>query len=161
MRPIGSLQYSLLYSLGGLDSSVSWQVLKSMPDDKYVSKHEWEIGRGKLHERINEIDQKHTENYNKMLRAMDRQTLLQENALESQKKSENYLETMSGNLKHMIDRVVDLEYRTKDNEDSLASIKKTIDEEKKGNREFLITWIGVVGLGISPLMTFLGSWLFR
>lgn len=132
-----------------------------MPDDKYVSKHEWEIGRGKLHERINEIDQKHTENYNKMLRAMDRQTLLQENALESQKKSENYLETMSGNLKHMIDRVVDLEYRTKDNEDSLESIKKTIDEEKKGNREVLITWIGVVGLGISPLMTFLGSWLFR
>ena len=61
----------------------------------------------------------------------------------------------------MIDRVVDLEYRTKDNEDSLASIKKTIDEEKKGNREVLITWIGVVGLGISPLMTFLGSWLFR
>ena len=132
-----------------------------MPDDKYVSKHEWEIGRGKLHERINEIDLKHTENYNKMLRAMDRQTLLQENALESQKKSENYLETMSGNLKHMIDRVVDLEYRTKDNEDSLASIKKTIDEEKKGNREVLITWIGVVGFGISPLMTFLGSWLFR
>ena len=68
---------------------------------------------------------------------------------------------MSGNLKHMIDRVVDLEYRTKDNEDSLASIKKTIDEEKKGSREVLITWIGVVGLGISPLMTFLGSWLFR
>lgn len=132
-----------------------------MPDDKFVSKHEWEIGRGKLHERINEIDRKHTDNYHKMLRAMDRQTLLQENALESQKKSENYLEIMSTNLKGMTDKVVDLEYRTKDNEDSLESIKKTIDEEKKGNREVLITWIGVVGLGISPLMTFLGSWLFR
>ena len=136
-------------------------MLNSMPDDKFVSKHEWEIGRGKIHERINEIDLKHTENYNKMLRAMDRQTLLQENALESQRKSESYLENMSTSLKGMTDKVIDLEYRTKDNEDSLESIKKTIDEEKKGNREVLITWIGVVGLGISPLMTFLGSWLFR
>ena len=132
-----------------------------MPDDRYVSKHEWEIGRGKLHERINEIDLKHTENYNKMLRAMDRQTLLQENALESQKKSESYLETMSTSLKGMTDKVIDLEYRTKDNEESLESIRNTIDAEKKGNREVLITWIGVVGLGISPLMTFLGTWLFR
>ena len=132
-----------------------------MPDDKFVSKHEWEIGRGKLHERINEIDLKHTENYNKMLRAMDRQTLVQENALESQKKSESYLETMSTSLKGMTDKVIDLEYRTKDNEESLESIRNTIDAEKKGNREVLITWIGVVGLGISPLMTFLGSWLFR
>ena len=132
-----------------------------MPDDKFVSKHEWEIGRGKLHERINEIDLKHTENYNKMLRAMDRQTLVQENALESQRKSESYLENMSTSLKSMTDKVVDLEYRTKDNEDSLESIKNTIDAEKKGNREVLITWIGVVGLGISPLMTFLATWLFR
>ena len=132
-----------------------------MPDDRYVSKHEWEIGRGKLHERINEIDLKHTENYNKMLRAMDRQTLLQENALESQKKSESYLETMSTSLKGMTDKVIDLEYRTKDNEESLESLRNTIDIEKKGNREVLITWIGVVGLGISPLMTFLGTWLFR
>ena len=132
-----------------------------MQDDKFVSKHEWEIGRGKLHERINEIDLKHTENYNKMLRAMDRQTLVQENALESQKKSESYLEAMSTNLKGMTDKVVDLEYRTKDNEESLESLRNTIDIEKKGNREVLITWIGVVGLGISPLMTFLGTWLFR
>lgn len=132
-----------------------------MPDDKFVSKHEWEIGRGKLHERINEIDLKHTENYNKMLRAMDRQTLVQENALESQRKSESYLEDMSTSLKGMTDKVIDLEYRTKDNEESLESIRNTIDAEKKGNREVLITWIGVVGLGISPLMTFLGSWLFR
>ena len=132
-----------------------------MPDDRYVSKHEWEIGRGKIHERINEIDLKHTENYNKMLRAMDRQTLVQENALESQKKSESYLETMSTSLKGMTDKVIDLEYRTKDNEESLESIRNTIDAEKKGNREVLITWIGVVGLGISPLMTFLGTWLFR
>ena len=79
-----------------------------MPDDKFVSKHEWEIGRGKIHERINEIDLKHTENYNKMLRAMDRQTLVQENALESQKKSESYLENMSTSLKGMTDKVVDL-----------------------------------------------------
>ena len=132
-----------------------------MQDDKFVSKHEWEIGRGKIHERINEIDLKHTENYNKMLRAMDRQTLVQENALESQKKSESYLEAMSTNLKGMTDKVIDLEYRTKDNEESLESIRNTIDAEKKGNREVLITWIGVVGLGISPLMTFLGTWLFR
>ena len=136
-------------------------MLNFMQDDKFVSKHEWEIGRGKIHERINEIDLKHTENYNKMLRAMDRQTLVQENALESQKKSESYLETMSTSLKGMTDKVIDLEYRTKDNEESLESIRNTIDAEKKGNREVLITWIGVVGLGISPLMTFLGTWLFR
>lgn len=32
-----------------------------MNEDKYVLKHEWEKAKGKIHERINEVDNKHTD----------------------------------------------------------------------------------------------------
>ena len=45
-----------------------------MAEDKYVLRHEWEKSRGKIHERINEVDNKHTDNFNSLLNKVDRQT---------------------------------------------------------------------------------------
>ena len=63
-----------------------------MDENKYVLRHEWERSRGKINERINEVDKKHTDNFNGLLNKVDRQTLLQEKAFESQSRSEKHLE---------------------------------------------------------------------
>ena len=55
-----------------------------MAEDKYVLRHEWEKSRGKIHERINEVDKKHTDRFNSLLNKVDRQTWLQEKSVESQ-----------------------------------------------------------------------------
>lgn len=130
-------------------------------ENKYVLKHEFESARGKIHERINEVDNKHTNNFHDLVRKLDRQNLTQENMLKSQQRSEGILEAIRKGLENLGDRVLDLEYRTKDNEEELTSVREKIEAEKKGNREVLIAWIGFLGLIVTPLMTFLANWLFN
>src|SRR5699024_3796566 len=132
-----------------------------MEDDRYLLKHEFESEKGKLHERINEVDQKHTDNFHDLMRRLDKQTSTQENMLKSQGRSENILEAIKKGLENLGNRVLDLEYRTKDNEEGLTSVRAKIEAEKKGNREVLIAWIGFLGLIVTPLMTFLANWLFN
>lgn len=84
-----------------------------MDENKYVLRHEWERSRGKINERINEVDKKHTDNFNGLLNKVDRQTLLQEKSFESQARSEKHLEKMSESLATVGTRVTDLEYETK------------------------------------------------
>ena len=130
-------------------------------DNKYVLKHEFESARGKLHERINDVDNKHTNNFHELVRRLDRQNSTQENMLKSQERSETILESIRGSLEGLGGRVLDLEYRTKDNEEGISSISQRVEAEKKGNREVLIAWIGFLGLIVTPLMTFLANWLFN
>ena len=132
-----------------------------MAEDRYLLKHEFESEKGKLHERINEVDQKHTDNFHDLMRRLDKQTSTQENMLKSQERSETILEKIRGSLEGLGGRVLDLEYRTKDNEEGLSSISQRVEAEKKGNREVLIAWIGFLGLIVTPLMTFLANWLFN
>ena len=129
-------------------------------DNRYVLKHEFESARGKIHERINEVDNKHTNNFHDLVRRLDKQNSTQENMLKSQQRSEGILEAIRKSLENLGDRVLDLEYRTKDNEEGLTSVRAKIEAEKKGNREVLIAWIGFLGLIVTPLMTFLANWLF-
>lgn len=132
-----------------------------MPDDRYLLKHEFENEKGKLHERINEVDQKHTDNFHDLMRRLDKQSSTQENMLKSQERSETILESIRGSLEGLGGRVLDLEYRTKDNEEGISSISQRVEADKKGNREVLIAWIGFLGLVVTPLMTFLANWLFN
>lgn len=132
-----------------------------MEDDRYLLKHEFESEKRKLHERINEVDQKHTDNFHDLMRRLDKQTSTQENMLKSQERSETILEGIRGSLEGLGGRVLDLEYRTKDNEEGISSISQRVEADKKGNREVLIAWIGFLGLVVTPLMTFLANWLFN
>ena len=84
-------------------------------NDKYVLKHEFESARGKLHERINDVDNKHTNNFHELVRRLDKQNSTQENMLKSQERSESILEAIKKGLENLGNRVLDLEYRTKDN----------------------------------------------
>ena len=102
-------------------------------DDRYVLRHEWERGQGKTYEKINEVDRKHTESIAALNNKVDRQTVLQEKAFESQSRSEKHLEKISESMGNMGERVNDLEYETKTNMKELSTVKQDIDSKK--NRE--------------------------
>ena len=132
-----------------------------MDEDKYVLKHEWEKAKGKLHERINEVDSKHTDNFNSLLNKVDRQTLLQEKAFESQSRSEKHLEKMSESLSTVGTRVTDLEYETKSHEKEIKSLQGTVEAEAKGNREVIGYWLGFAGVVLVPLISLVANIFFK
>ena len=132
-----------------------------MDEDKYVLKHEWEKAKGKLHERINEVDSKHTDNFNSLLNKVDRQTLLQEKAFESQSRSEKHLEKMSESLSTVGTRVTDLEYETKSHEKEIKSLQGTVEAEAKGNREVIGYWLGFAGVVLVPLISVVANIFFK
>ena len=132
-----------------------------MDEDKYVLRHEWEKSKGKIHERINEVDNKHTDNFNSLLNKVDRQTLLQEKAFESQSRSEKHLEKMSESLSMVGTRVTDLEYESKSHEKEIKSLQGTVEAEAKGNREVIGYWLGFAGVVLVPLISVVANIFFK
>ncbi|WP_039067642.1 hypothetical protein [Staphylococcus shinii] len=123
-----------------------------MAEDKYVLRHEWENSRGKIHQRINDVDRKHTDSYNQLLNKVDQQTLLQQKSFESQEKSEKHLEKISDSLTTVGTRVTDLEYKTQAHGEKITNIQGQLDAEMKGNRDVLIKMIGTAGVIVVPLI---------
>ncbi|MBF7028945.1 MAG: hypothetical protein ABC378_12925 [Staphylococcus pseudoxylosus] len=121
-------------------------------DNYYVSRHEWERSRGKIHERINDVDNKHTDNYNQLLNKVDQQTLLQQKSFESQEKSEKHLEKISESLNTVGTKVTDLEYKTQGHKEKIDKIQGQLDAEAKGNRDVLVQWIATAGVIVVPLV---------
>ncbi|PTE58678.1 hypothetical protein BUY50_09125 [Staphylococcus epidermidis] len=132
-----------------------------MDENKYVLRHEWERSRGKINERINGVDKKHTDNFNGLLNKVDRQTLLQEKAFESQSRSEKYLEKMSESLSTVGTRVTDLEYATKNHEKEIKDLQGTLEAEAKGNREVIGYWLGFAGVVLVPLISLVANIFFK
>lgn len=131
-----------------------------MAKDKYVLRHEWENSRGKIHQRINDVDSKHTINYNQLLNKVDQQTLLQQKSFESQEKSEKHLEKISDSLTTVGTRVTDLEYNVKTHGKDIQSLQGTLETEVKGNKEVIGYWLGFAGVVLVPLIGLVAQ-LFR
>lgn len=131
-----------------------------MAEDKYVLRHEWERGQGKLNQRINEVDSKHKDNYNQLLNKVDRQTLYQKQQFESQKRSEKHLESMSESMSNVGTRLTDLEYESKTHSKDIQGLMGTLDQKAKGNTQIIVAWIGVAAVVLPALIT-LVSQFFR
>lgn len=132
-----------------------------MTNDDYVRRHEWEKSKGKFHERINEVDNKHTANHNELLRKVDMQTELQRNTFKSQEKSEKHLENISESLTTVGTRVTELEYETRTHDKDIRGLQGTLAAETKGNRDVLLAWIGVAGVVLGPLVLWMANTFFK
>ncbi|WP_449126462.1 hypothetical protein [Staphylococcus chromogenes] len=105
-----------------------------MPDEnKYVLRHEWENARGKIYEKINENDRKHTEALNKLEKTVDRQTLLQERSFESQERSEKHLEKLNNTMEIFGNDFTDVKYKVQSHDEKLKSVQGIMSEKQKGN----------------------------
>lgn len=119
-----------------------------MPDEnKFVLRHEWESARGKIYEKINENDRKHTEALNNLEKTVNRQTILQERSFESQARSEKHLEKLSGTMERIGDEVIDIKYKVKSHDDTLHNVQSVISEKQKSNTQIGVAIIsGVVAV---------------
>ncbi|MBV5103459.1 hypothetical protein [Mammaliicoccus sciuri] len=111
-------------------------------DNYYVPRHEWERSRGKLNQRINEVDQKHTNLNHRLANKIELQTQLQQQTLDKQSETNEHLKNLTVTMSGFGERVVELEYQTKSNVEDIKEVKETIKERKKGNVEIYVALIG-------------------
>ncbi len=127
-------------------------------DDKYVLRHEWERSTGKIYERINENDKKQTEAINSLNNKVDKQTLIQEQTYESQKKQESHLEKISDKMTGFVSEVNDLKYKVKGLDDQLESFGQIISKKQSFNVGIATAIVGGVfslltaAVGLAPIL---------
>ncbi|MCD8897863.1 hypothetical protein [Mammaliicoccus sciuri] len=106
-------------------------------DNYYVPRHEWERSRGKLNQRINEVDQKHTNLNHRLANKIELQTQLQQQTLDKQSETNEHLKNLTVTMSGFGERVVELEYQTKSNVEDIKEVKETIKERKKAMSKFM------------------------
>lgn len=102
-------------------------------DDRFVSRTEWLDNNIKVDEKIDKIDRKHTEALNNLTVKVERQSILQEQTLESQKKSEGHLEKLSETVSNFGNKIIDMDYQVKDHSKQLESMSEVIKKKKDYN----------------------------
>lgn len=116
-----------------------------MPDEnKFVLRHEWECARGKIYEKINENDRKHTEALNNLEKTVDRQTILQERSFESQARSEKHLEKLNNTMENFGRDFNDVRYKVQSHDEKLQSVQGIISEKQKANVQITTVFISGV-----------------
>ncbi|MEB7451600.1 hypothetical protein BUY11_11585 [Staphylococcus chromogenes] len=113
-------------------------------ENKYVLRHEWESARGKIYEKINENDRKHTEALNNLEKTVDRQTILQERSFESQERSEKHLEKLNNTMESFGKDFTDVKYKVQSHDEKLQSVQGIISEKQKANVQITTVFISGV-----------------
>ena len=127
-------------------------------DEKYVLRHEWERNTGKIYERINENDRKRTEAINSLNNKVDKQTLIQQQTYESQKKQESHLEKISDTISTFGTEFNELKYKVKGHDDQLENFGQIISKKQTFNVGIATAIVGGVfslltaAVGLAPIL---------
>lgn len=116
-----------------------------MAEDKYVLRHEWERSRGKIHERINDVDNKHVNLHNDLRLLVTRLNDSNNTLIKSQTTTNETLNKINDNLTGFNDRIKDVEYTSTTTVKRLDSIESSVTERQKGNVQIWVAIIGSIG----------------
>lgn len=116
-----------------------------MAEDKYVLRHEWERSRGKIHERINDVDNKHVNLHNDLRLLVTRLNDSNDTLNKNQVTTNETLNKINNNLAGFNDRIKDVEYTSTDTVKRLDSIESSVTERQKGNVQIWVAIIGSIG----------------
>lgn len=116
-----------------------------MAEDKYVLRHEWERSRGKIHERINDVDNKHVNLHNELRLLVTRLNDSNDTLIKSQTTTNETLNKINDNLTGFNDRIKDVEYTSTNTVKRLDSIESSVTEKQKGNVQIWVAIIGSIG----------------
>ncbi|WP_436859915.1 hypothetical protein [Mammaliicoccus lentus] len=119
-----------------------------MAEDKYVLRHEWERSRGKIHERINDVDNKHVNLHNDLRLLVTRLNDSNDTLIKSQTTTNETLNKINDNLTGFNDRIKDVEYTSTTTVKRLDSIESSVTERQKGNVQI---WVAIIG-GIASIV---------
>lgn len=111
-------------------------------EDKYVLRHEWEKNTGKIHQRINEVDNKHIALHNDLKLLVTRLNDSNDTLIKSQLTTNKTLEKINDNLIGFNDRIKDVEYTSDTTVKRLDTIENFVSERQKGNMQI---WVAIIG----------------
>ena len=123
-------------------------------EDKYVLRYEWERGQGKIHQRINDIDNKHMNLHNDLKLLVTRLNDSNDTLIKSQMTTNETLNKINNNLTGFNDRIKDVEYTSDTTVKRLDTIESTVSERKKGNIQIWVAIIGAIAVVIGGAFSF-------
>lgn len=130
--------------------------------DKYVLRHEWEYSRGKIHQRINEVDQKHDDKYHSLEIAIVAMTEVNKQMVEVNKDVKTELVKLNSTMSKQNDEIKDIKYKTEkntedieENKEELKIYKEEVKKRQKDNITLFKWFIGLL-MGGGGLVPFIG-----
>lgn len=130
--------------------------------DKYVLRYEWEHSRGKIHQRINEVDQKHDDKYHSLEIAIVAMTEINKQMVEGNKDIKTELVKLNGTMSKQNDEIKDVKYKTEkntedieENKEELKIYKEEVKKRQKDNVTLFKWFLGLL-MGGGGLVPFIG-----
>ncbi|HDH0871320.1 TPA: hypothetical protein PIJ63_002781, partial [Staphylococcus aureus] len=80
-------------------------------ESNFVSKHEFVKANGKIYERINEIDRKHTESLGELKTKVETQTAVQKQSYEAQKETNANIKDLTKVMTDVSSEMKDIKYK--------------------------------------------------
>lgn len=109
-----------------------------MPEEnKYVLRHEWIDGTGRIYEKINQNEIKYNKKFDELNTKIEKQTDIAERTLESQIRQERHQEKLSDKMGKFVDDFVAIKYKVNSHDEKLKSVQSTLDERQKGNVQII------------------------
>ena len=126
-------------------------------ENKFVLRHEWEKSKGKVHERINEIDNKHMNLHNDINLKVTTMGNLLERISDNGDKTNETLNMTNQILTEQKDQMKDVKYKVETTINRVDNIESSVSERQKGNVQIMvavITTIGTIVVGALGLAQF-------
>lgn len=130
--------------------------------NKYVLRHEWERSRGKIHQRINEVDQKHDDKHHSLELAVVAMTEINKQMVEGNKDIKTELVKLNGTMSKQNDEIKEIKYQTEKNTEDIVENKEELkvykEEVKKRQKDNITLFKWFIGLlmGGGGLVPFIG-----
>ncbi|WP_353318786.1 hypothetical protein [Staphylococcus hominis] len=121
-------------------------------DERFVLREEFLDSNGKIYNKINENDKKHTEELKDLNNKVDKQIIYQEKAFESQSRSEKHLEKLSETMSSFGKEFTDVKYQVKDHTKQLETFSEVIKEKQGYNVKIIVAIIsGIASVLVGAL----------
>ena len=114
-------------------------------ENKFVLRHEWEKSKGKVHERINEIDNKHMNLHNDINLKVTTMGNVLERISDNGDKTNETLNMTNQILTEQKDQMKDVKYKVETTINRVDNIESSISERQKGNIQIMVAVISTIG----------------
>lgn len=114
-------------------------------ENKFVLRHEWEKSKGKVHERINEIDNKHMNLHNDINLKVTTMGNLLERISDNGDKTNETLNMTNQILTEQKDQMKDVKYKVETTINRVDKIESSVSERQKGNVQIMVAVITTIG----------------
>lgn len=123
-------------------------------EDKYVLRHEWIDSNGKIREKINENEIRHTKEISELNNKVDRQTTIQHQSFNEQKETNQNLKDLTQVMTNVGNEMTEIKYTVKGHDEKINAIQGTIDTKQKGSVQIIVATIGAIGVVVAAAFGF-------